>query len=189
MESTDEIMHKKMQLAREAEAKDIARKHQREIAKKKFDPNFKDPTSISSATQEGAATKANDDPFAQASSENQTVTPLSMMHSGESPAVVPQRKVPGKAMQLGKPKKQAQQISEPSKDDFLAKPAASKAVKEEEAKAPVAHNPLAENVQVEVEEKVSCLVNMDGEPEKFSVQGAIFLTVNDPKKNKPCIQV
>jgi len=70
MESTDEIMHKKMQLAREAEAKDIARKHQREIAKKKFDPNFKDPTSISSAAQEGAATKANDDPFAEATIEN-----------------------------------------------------------------------------------------------------------------------
>lgn len=167
MESTDEIMHKKMQLAREAEAKDIARKHQREIAKKKFDPNFKDPTSISSGAQEGVATKANDDPFAQ-SEENQTVTPLSMMHSGESPAVVPQRKVPGKAMQLGKPKKQAQPLaSQSSKDDFLAKPAASKAVKEEEAKAPVAHNPLAENVLVEVEEKVSCQVNMDGEPEKF----------------------
>jgi hypothetical protein len=48
MESTDEIMHKKMQMAREAEARDIARKHQRDIAKKKFDPNFKDTTSISS---------------------------------------------------------------------------------------------------------------------------------------------
>lgn len=48
MESTDEIMHKKMQLAKEAEVKDIAKKHQREIAKRKFDPNYKDSTSISS---------------------------------------------------------------------------------------------------------------------------------------------
>ena len=70
-------------------------------------------------------------------------------------------------MQLGKPKKQAQPLNQPSKDDFLAKPAASKVVQEEEVKAPVAHNPLAENVMVEVEEKVTCLVNMDGEPEKF----------------------
>lgn len=90
-----------------------------------------------------------------------------MMHSTESPAVVPQRKVPGKAMVLGKPKKQEAPLAQASSVDFLSKPAASKAVKEEEAKAPIAHNPLAENVFIEVEERVSCQVNMDGEPEKF----------------------
>ncbi len=42
MDSTDEKMHKKMQLIREAEARDIAKKQQREIAKRKYDPAFKD---------------------------------------------------------------------------------------------------------------------------------------------------
>jgi|LauGreDrversion4_2_1035121.scaffolds.fasta_scaffold209183_1 coatomer subunit delta len=42
MDSTDEKMFKKMQLIREAEAKEIAKKQQKEIAKRKFDPAFKD---------------------------------------------------------------------------------------------------------------------------------------------------
>lgn len=41
MDSTDEKMHKKMQLIREAEAKELAKKHQREIAKRSQDPNYK----------------------------------------------------------------------------------------------------------------------------------------------------
>lgn len=41
MDSTDEKMHKKMQLIREAEAKEIAKKQQREIAKRKLDPHYK----------------------------------------------------------------------------------------------------------------------------------------------------
>lgn len=42
MDSTDEKMHKKMQLIKEADAKEQAKKRQREIAKNKLDPNFKD---------------------------------------------------------------------------------------------------------------------------------------------------
>ena len=42
MDSTDEKMHKKMQLIREAEAKEISKKHQKEIAKRKFDPVYKE---------------------------------------------------------------------------------------------------------------------------------------------------
>jgi len=105
MESTDEIMHKKMQLAQENEAKDTAKKHQREIAKRKFDPNYKDSTSLSSGvTQGGAAISTGDDPFG----EQKPVTPLSAMHDTSATAAVPQRKVPGKAMILGKPKKNVQ---------------------------------------------------------------------------------
>ena len=42
MDSADEKMHKKMQLIQEAEAKEIAKKQQREIAKRKLDPAYKD---------------------------------------------------------------------------------------------------------------------------------------------------
>lgn len=41
MDSTDEKMFKKMQMIREAEAKELAKKHQREIAKRSHDPMFK----------------------------------------------------------------------------------------------------------------------------------------------------
>jgi hypothetical protein len=46
-------------------------------------------------------------------------------------------------------------------------------------------NPLLENVVIEVEEKISCSVNKDGELDKFEVKGIIFLTLNDPKKSNP----
>ena len=46
-------------------------------------------------------------------------------------------------------------------------------------------NPLLENVVIEVEEKVNCQVNRDGEMSKFEVKGILFITVNDPKRNNP----
>lgn len=53
----------------------------------------------------------------------------------------------------------------------------------------MALNPLAENVVMEIEEKVSCQVNKDGEMDKFEVKGIIYLTLNDPKKNNPLVQL
>lgn len=42
---------------------------------------------------------------------------------------------------------------------------------------------------VEVEEKVSCSLNKDGDLDKFEIKGIIYLTLNDPKKSNPIIQV
>lgn len=50
-------------------------------------------------------------------------------------------------------------------------------------------NPLLENVVIEVEEKLSCSLNRDGEISKFEVKGIIYITVNDPKKNNPAAQL
>jgi hypothetical protein len=50
-------------------------------------------------------------------------------------------------------------------------------------------NPLLENVVIEVEEKVNCSLNRDGEISKFEVKGIIYITVNDPKKNNPAAQL
>lgn len=55
MDSTDEKMHKKMQLIREAEARDYAKKQQKEIAKRKNDPAYKD-TMKSISSQDYAST-------------------------------------------------------------------------------------------------------------------------------------
>ncbi len=56
MDSTDEKMHKKMQLIREAEARDIAKKQQREIAKRKYDPAFKDNNNVKSISSDSYQT-------------------------------------------------------------------------------------------------------------------------------------
>jgi coatomer subunit delta len=73
---------------------------------------------------------------------------------------------------------------------FSAKPQDAFPSQVEEAKVEVqAFNPLLENVLIEVEEKVSCNVNRDGEVSKFEVKGIIYITVNDPKKNNPAAQL
>jgi hypothetical protein len=42
-----------------------------------------------------------------------------------------------------------------------------------------------ENVVIEIEEKVNCSINKDGELDRFEIKGIIFVTLNDPKKNNP----
>ena len=84
------------------------------------------------------------------------------------------KKAPGKAMQLGKAKKQTELVKE------------MVLVKQEEAKEEEV-NPLAENVVVEIEERVNCQLNKDGELNKFEVKGVIYMTLTDPKKNNPRI--
>ena len=90
---------------------------------------------------------------------------------------------PGKGMQLGKPKKQNELMKDLQKEKiFAAKP---QEIFQEETKIEEIVNPLLENVVIEVEEKVNCQVNRDGEMSKFEVKGIIFITVNDPKRNNP----
>ena len=42
---------------------------------------------------------------------------------------------------------------------------------------------------IEVEEKVNCSLNKDGELDKFEVKGIIFITLNDPKKSNALAQL
>jgi hypothetical protein len=42
---------------------------------------------------------------------------------------------------------------------------------------------------VEIEEKVNCSVNKDGDIDRFEVKGIIYMTLNDPKKNNPVVQI
>jgi len=44
-------------------------------------------------------------------------------------------------------------------------------------------------VVVEVEEKINCSVNKDGELDKFEVKGIIYMTLNDPKRSNPQAQL
>ena len=46
MDSTDEKLHKTQQLMREAEAKEAAKRQQKEIAKRRLDPNYQPDNSM-----------------------------------------------------------------------------------------------------------------------------------------------
>lgn len=100
-----------------------------------------------------------------------------------------QKKAPGKGMQLGKPKKQTELMKDLQKEGklFVKQEEETKKIESSAAQQPV--NPLLENLIVEVEEKVSCSLNRDGELGKFEVKGIIYITVNDPKKNNPAAQL
>lgn len=86
-------------------------------------------------------------------------------------------------MQLGKPKKQNELMKDLQKEKLYSKP--QEAFQEEQKQEEVQFNPLAENVVIEVEEKVNCTLTKDGELDRFEVKGIIYLTLNDPKKNNP----
>ena len=55
MDSTDEKMHKRLQMIREAEAREFSKKQQKEIARKKQDPTYKDTKSMSSTDYQANA--------------------------------------------------------------------------------------------------------------------------------------
>ncbi len=205
MDSTAEKMFKKMQLIREAEAKEIAKKQQREIAKRKMELG----SSQSSSGAAGGPVKSISSQDYQANlglgpaqignhssggSGAQITTKSSTPGWMEdtASASTATKKVPGKGMQLGKPKKQNELMKDLQKEKlFSAKPQdafATGAIEETKVEA-IAVNPLLENVIIEVEEKVICNVNRDGEVSKFEVKGIIYITVNDPKKNNPAAQL
>lgn len=200
MDSTDEKMFKKMQLIREAEAKEIAKKQQREIAKRKLDPAYKDSLvggavkSISSQDYQsnlglGPAQIGGGSSGGTGGSSASIAPPKSSAGTSWMEETQAQtRKAPGKGMQLGKPKKQNELMKDLQKEKLFSKP--QEAFTEEVKAEPVMTvNPLLENVVIEVEEKVNCSLNRDGEISKFEIKGIIYITVNDPKKNNPAAQL
>ena len=71
------------------------------------------------------------------------------------------------------------------KEKLFSKPQDAFNEETKAAQEPIVANPLLENVVLEIEEKIFCSLNKDGELDKFEVKGIIFLTLNDPKKNNP----
>ena len=53
---------------------------------------------------------------------------------------------------------------------------------------PEAYNPLTENVQIEIDERVTCQANKDGDIDKFEVKGIICVTLTDPKQSHAEVQ-
>ena len=200
MDSTDEKMFKKMQLIREAEAKEIAKKQQREIAKRKLDPAYKDSLvggavkSISSQDYQSSLglgpAQIGGGSSGGTGGSLATITPSKPTPGANwmEETQAQTRKAPGKGMQLGKPKKQNELMKDLQKEKLFTKPQEA-FVEETKAEPVMTVNPLLENVIIEVEEKLNCSLNRDGEISKFEIKGIIYITVNDPKKNNPAAQL
>lgn len=129
MDSTDEKMFKKMQLIREAEAKEIAKKQQKEISKRRLEQQ-----SQSSSSSAGAVKAISSQDYqsnlglgpAMITNHSSTTTTKSTPASSwmeEGAGSAQTKKAPGKGMQLGKPKKQNELMKDLQKEKlFSAKP-------------------------------------------------------------------
>ena len=102
MDSTDEKMFKKMQMIREMEAKEIAKKQQKEIARRKLDPSFRDSQGQKSISSSDIQTNYGVGP-AQIGGAAKAITaaPSSTStqgHWGESETTSSSKKAPSKGM-------------------------------------------------------------------------------------------
>lgn len=89
-------------------------------------------------------------------------------------------------MQIGKPKKQNEMMKELQKEKLFTK---AEIITQEETKTEEPVNVLAENVIIEINEKVNCMMSKDGDLEKFEIKGAVHMTLNDAKRNNPLVQM
>ena len=93
------------------------------------------------------------------------------------------KKAPKKGMQLGKPKNKPNNsmLKELEKQQVITKEVA---VNNEEEKVPE-YNALTENVQMEIDERITCQITKDGDIEKFELKGIVYMTLTDVKKASP----
>ena len=199
MDSTDEKIHRKQQMIKESEMREHAKIQQREIAKKNLDPNFKKDRmqAISSSDYDNKPATSLAEIEAQTSGERKTEqlknyaekpknTFQQMIQEQEMKGT--QKKAPKKGMQLGKPKaKKNDLMKELEKQQVIQQQEPAQNVEEE--KAVENYNPLTENALIEVDERVCCSVNKDGDIEKFELKGIVYLTLTDPRKSQPKFQL
>ena len=95
------------------------------------------------------------------------------------------KKAPKKGMQLGKPKNKPNNamIKELEKQQVISKQEVV-ANNEEEEQQPV-YNALTENIQMDIDERVTCQITKDGDIEKFELKGIVYMTLTDVKKANP----
>jgi hypothetical protein len=129
MDSTDEKMFKKMQLIKEADAKEQAKKQQKEIAKKKLDPAYRDSLKSQSSdyaqgTNAGGVTSSSGKGKESGVSTSVASKP-SWIVEDSTPSNTQQKKAPNKAMQLGKPKKQNELLKDLQKEHLFQKQGAA----------------------------------------------------------------
>lgn len=182
MESSEEKLHNMLLKAKQNEAAEAAKKHQREIMKKLKEGGVGGGKfSGTSFSSESSTVKA----------EKEVVInekPLSEeVKLSSSPANIKATSTSTKkGLQLIKPKKQpeptvtekgpgAQQAQKNENID-------TQIIEEEKQRTKPEYNPLQAPVLVEVEEKIKCDMHRDGALNGFEVIGDVFITVRDPSK-------
>ena len=103
------------------------------------------------------------------------------------------KKAPKKGMQLGKPKaksnalvKELEKLQVIQKEEGQAEAGGQVAEEEKQAEN---FNPLTENIQLEIDERITCQIAKDGDIEKYELKGILYMTLTDPKKCRPEIQM
>mmetsp|Transcript_83565 Transcript_83565/g.97707 ORF Transcript_83565/g.97707 Transcript_83565/m.97707 type:complete len:521 (+) Transcript_83565:67-1629(+) len=180
MESSEEKLHMMLLKAKQNEAAEAAKKHQREMMKKQPGTGGSKMPGFSS---EGSTT---------VKAEKEVVInekPLSEEVKLDSAANIKATSTSTKkGLQLGKPKKQETvTTAQAKKETATHHPTPQQAeidrqIIEEEKQRVKEYNPLQAPVLVEVEEKIKCDMHRDGALNSFEVIGDVFITVRDPSK-------
>lgn len=163
MESTDEKIHKKMRMVREAEAKEKAKKHQKDIKKKRRAAiaEGKDPDRVESAPQM--------DP-----------TPVEKPERPKPKPAASRPKGTGKrGMVLGKPTEKVDFSAKKPVFDFGPE---EELIPDQEEEVKEEVNALTENVLIDVEERMNAQITKMGDIQKFEVTGKIHFTATDEAK-------
>ena len=184
--------------------RDHAKIQSREIAKKRLDPNFQrdQMQAISSSDYDNQNQPAKSLDELGLSGEGAKEESGGLKNFANAPAGGKQKnsfqqmladsemkgvakKAPKKGMQLGKPKNKPNNamIKELEKQQVITKQEIVNA-NEEEEKAPE-YNALTENVQMEIDERITCQITKDGDIEKFEFKGIVYMTLTDVKKTSP----
>jgi len=172
MDSSDEKLHMMVLKARINEAKEAAKKAQREMRENKKNPGYKPANAISSESSDSFVKK----------SEAEIIVNVEKKVSSEKDTKGPVNHAPKKGLQIVKKKdsKAPQAFKKEEAKEILQEEEGTSAKKLE-------YNPLQAAVLVEFEEKLVCTVQRDGDLSGFEVKGDLFITVRDPTKGNCAI--
>ena len=177
MDSNDEKIFNKLQKIKENDAKELAKKKLKEIDQKNKELKKKPTTMTSVSSSDYNKNKSENSPASQGS-----IVPLDSSQTAK-------KHFTGKGLVLsGKSAQKEILINVLKKEGETIEIGKNKDKEKEDVKE--VYNPLAEAVNIEVAEKISCKLSKDGELEnKFEIKGNIYLKINDPDKSKCNIQM
>lgn len=203
MESSEEKLHNMLMKAKLNEAKENAKKYQREVEKLNRDKKNKGISSSQSmqSSDYNPLNTSQSDVLKDKSVSNSQVTELNETAQAQpAPQQKPNTVAPKKSMVLGKKKPATTGPSQAKAGGESGKqPAAltqqdeqiQKVVREEEQKQQQSQplNPLKTPVEIEHIEKLNATITKEGALNAFDIIGEIYLTLFDPNKSRCKIHI
>eukprot|EP00357_Protocruzia_adherens_P002507 CAMPEP_0114990302 /NCGR_PEP_ID=MMETSP0216-20121206/10710_1 /TAXON_ID=223996 /ORGANISM="Protocruzia adherens, Strain Boccale" /LENGTH=533 /DNA_ID=CAMNT_0002353441 /DNA_START=45 /DNA_END=1646 /DNA_ORIENTATION=- len=196
MESSEEKFHKMLMKARENEAKEAAKKHALEAQRRRAQGLDPSPGGIEGKTYDadrdalsGTSTTGSSSSY-EPTKTTTSSSSSSSFNKTSTTDTTKTSKAPKKSMKLkGKTSKQEGAVLAAVDNESGADLFQETTKESEEAKESPQMDALLEPVHVEVEERITCEINADGELQSLEVKGKLFLSFHDPHKTKVLLKM